>query len=292
MRRGRVSKIDLHIHSNASDGHLSPEELVHKAVELGLTTIAITDHDSVDGVAPALAAAKSFPQLKVIPSVEISTDIPQGEVHILGYFIDCGNHELQTTLNRLRSSRRGRAQKMLAKLDELGIHIEWKRVQEIAGDSTIGRPHIAQAMLEKGYIASFQEAFNKYLGRDGPAYVERQKMTPVEAVSLILQASGLPVLAHPFTINPAINDLEPIINELQTAGLIGMEAYCHNYTDDQINSLVRLARKYGLITTGGSDYHGIATMDGTMMGGVYVPIEAAEQLIALAKQRASKRSHT
>ena len=180
---------------------------------------------------------------------------------------------------------------MLDKLAKLGINIDWKRVQEIAGDSTIGRPHIAQAMLEKGYVTTFQEAFLKYISRGGPAYVEREKMTPVEAVSLILRFSGLPVLAHPFTLNLATHDMETIITELKLAGLIGIEAYCHDYTVEENKSLVRLADKYGLIVTGGSDYHGIATLDGAGMGEVNVPAEAAEQLIARAKQQTLKPNH-
>ena len=275
-----MAKVDLHIHSTASDGRLSPEDVIYKSAELGLSIIAITDHDTVDGIAPALAAAKAFPQLKVIPGVEISTDVPQGEVHVLGYFIDYTNHELEATLRRFRSSRLERAQGMIAKLRNLGIHIEWQRVQEIAGTGSFGRPHLAQAMLEKGYIGSFKEAFIKYLGRDGPAYVEREKMTPAEAVELILLASGLPVLAHPLTIN----DLETMIVELKAAGLVGIEAYYDGYTADEINKLVSLAKRYNLIATGGSDYHGLDASTETMIGGANVPMESAEQLMALAEQ--------
>jgi len=279
-----VAKVDLHIHSTASDGRLSPAEVIYKSAELGLSIIAITDHDTVDGIAPALAAAKAFPQLKVIPGVEISTDVPQGEIHVLGYFIDYTNHELEATLRRFRSSRLERAQGMIAKLRNLGIHIEWQRVQEIAGTGSFGRPHLAQAMLEKGYIGSFKEAFIKYLGRDGPAYVEREKMTPAEAVELILLASGLPVLAHPLTIN----DLETMIVELKAAGLVGIEAYYNGYTADEINKLVSLAERHNLIATGGSDYHGLDDTTETMIGGADVPMESAEKLMALAEQRALK----
>ncbi len=279
-----MAKVDLHIHSTASDGRLSPEEVIYKSVELGVTIIAIADHDSVDGIAPALAAAKTFPQLKVIPCVEISTDVPQGEVHVLGYFIDYTDHELEATLRRLRSSRLQRAQGMITKLGNLGIHIEWQRVQEIAGSGSIGRPHIAQAMLEKGYIASIKEAFIKYISRDGPAYVDREKMTPAEAVELILLAGGLPVLAHPLTIN----DLETMIVELKAAGLVGIEAYYDGYTADEINKLVSLAERYNLIATGGSDYHGLDASTETTIGGADVPMESAEQLMALAEQRALK----
>jgi len=276
-----VSKIDLHIHSTASDGRFSPAEIVRQSAERGLTIIAICDHDTVDGIVPALEAAKAFPQLKVIPSVEISTDVPSGEGHLLGYFIDYTNHELQTTLEELRNSRRERAQGMVAKLKNLAVQIDWQRVQEIAGSGAIGRPHIAQAMLEKGYITSLREAFIKYIGRGGPAYVERDKITLIEAVQLVLRANGLPVLAHPLTIdNP-----ETMVIELKAAGLVGIEAYYNSYTDSEINRLVRLANKYNLITTGGSDYHGLDASNETMIGGADVPMEAAERLIALAEQR-------
>ncbi len=276
-----VSKVDLHIHSTVSDGRLSPVEVVHKSVECGVDIIALADHDSVDGIVSALATAKAFPQLRVIPCVEISTDVPQGEIHILGYFIDYTNQELLTSLDRMRNSRRERAQGMIAKLKNLSIYVEWERVQEIAGSGSIGRPHIAQAMLEKSYITSFKEAFTKYIGREAPAYVEREKVTPAESVKLILQANGLPVLAHPFTIS----NLETMIVELKVAGLVGIEAYYNGYTADEINGLVSLADRYNLITTGGSDYHGIDANIETMIGGADVPMEAAERLIALAKQR-------
>jgi len=279
-----VSKVDLHIHSTVSDGKLSPVDIVHKAAELGLTIIALTDHDSVDGIVPALVAAQAFPGLKVISGVEISTDVPNGEVHVLGYFIDYTDHKLGASLSRFRNSREQRAQRMVAKLEALGIHIEWQRVREIAGSGSIGRPHIAQAMLEKGYIASLKEAFNDYIGRAAPAYVEREKMTPVEAVELISWANGLPVLAHPLTTD----DPETMVIELKAAGLVGLEAYYNGYTADEINKLLSLANKYNLIATGGSDYHGLDTGAETMIGGVDVPMECAKRLIALAEQQGLK----
>lgn len=279
-----MSKIDLHLHSTASDGKLSPTDLVRKSAEAGLTVIALADHDTVDGITPALEAAKTFPRLKVIPGVEISTYAPKGEVHVLGYFIDYTHPELQANLRRMRNSRQERAQGMIAKLRNLGLPIEWERVKEIAGGGSIGRPHLAQAMLEKGYIASFKEAFTRYISWGGPAYVERDKMTPVEAVELILQANGLPVLAHPLTIN----NPETIIIELKAAGLIGIEAHYGGYTAEERKRLVSLAKRYGLIATGGSDYHGIDADIETMIGGADVPAASAEQLIALAEQRALK----
>jgi len=279
-----VSRVDLHIHSTASDGLFSPADIVQKSASAGLTAIALADHDTVDGIAPALEATKAFPELKVIPCVEISTDVPVGEVHVLGYFIDYTDRELLATLEKMRSSRWQRAQGMVAKLKDLGYYIEWERVREIAGSGALGRPHIARAMLEKGYIDSFEEAFNKYIGHGGPAYVEREKMTPAEAVKLILQTDGLPVLAHPLTTD----DPEAMVAELKAVGLVGIEAYCKDYTNEEINRLVSLADRHGLIVTGGSDYHGLDADTETMIGGVDVPIEVVEQLVALAEQRRIK----
>jgi len=282
-----VSKVDLHIHSTISDGQLSPADIVLKAAELGLTVMAITDHDTVDGIAPALVAAQAFPGLNVIPGVEISTDVPNGEVHLLGYFIDYTDPELEATLSRFRGSRVQRAQRMLTKLEAFGIHIEWQRVQEIAGSGSIGRPHIAQAMLEKGYIASLKEAFVKYIGRGSPAYVEREKMTPVEAVELVLRANGLPVLAHPLTTDVR----EMTVVELKAAGLVGIEVYYNGYTADEINGLLNLANRHNLIATGGSDYHGVDTNAETMIGGADVPMECVTRLIDLAKQSGLKLTY-
>jgi len=276
-----MSQVDLHLHSTASDGRFSPAEIVAMAAERGLTVIALADHDTVDGITPALEAARAFPGLKVIPAVEISTDVPQGEAHVLGYFIDYAASEFKATLDRFRNSRIGRAQGMVAKLKDLGIPVDWQRVQEIAAGSSFGRPHIAQAMLEKGHVTSFKEAFTKYLGRDGPAYVEREKVTPAEAVELILRANGLPVLAHPFTVG----DAEAMIIELKGAGLVGIEAYYNSYAADDINTLTGWASQHNLIATGGSDFHGLDLSTETPIGGAEVPMESAEQLITLARQR-------
>jgi len=278
-----TSKIDLHIHTTASDGKFSPEEVVYKSATLGLSVIAICDHDTVDGVADALQMASALPT-KVIPGVELSTLAPGNEVHVLGYFIDYTDPELRAALADSRNSRRERAQAMIAKLKGLGIHIDWQRVQQIADNASIGRPHIALAMLEKGYVTSFKEAFTKYISCGGPAYAERCKITPAEAVALIIKADGLPVLAHPTTIN----DPETMIAQLKAAGLVGMEVYYNGYTDDERNSLARMASKYNLIATGGSDYHGLDDSTETMLGEANVPPESAEQLIALAQQRVPK----
>ncbi len=275
-----TSKIDLHIHTSVSDGRFSPEEIVHKSARLGLTIIAICDHDSIDGIAPALEAARAFPELRIIPGVEISTFAPGNEVHVLGYFIDFNDPKLKTALASSRNFRRERAKAMIAKLNDLNVHISWQQVQKIAGSGTVGRPHIAQAMLEKGYIKSFKEAFTKYIGLGGPAYIERHKITPVEAVALIKGVNGLPVLAHPLTIKQP----EEMIAKLQAAGLVGIEVYYDDYTEDERNSLARLASKYNLITTGGSDYHGLDDSAETMLGDANVPQESAEKLIAMAQE--------
>ena len=280
-----MGRADLHIHSTASDGKLTPADVVREAAGRGLSFIALADHDSIDGIAPAQTAARAFPGLKVIPGVEISTDVPEGEVHILGYFIDYNDPEFLAALAGFKNSRFQRGQKMVAKLEKLGIHIKWQRVMELAGSSVIGRPHIAQAMLEKGYVTSFKQAFDKYLGHNRPAYVAREKMTPQEAVGLIIKAEGLPVLAHPLTLP----DPEAMTMALKAGGLVGIEAHYDGYTPEEISRLLALARRHKLIVTGGSDYHGIEDTE-TAIGGADLPIEAVEKLIALAKQRKPKLS--
>jgi 3',5'-nucleoside bisphosphate phosphatase len=281
-----MSQVDLHIHSTASDGRYGPSEIVHMAVTAGMTIIALTDHDTIDGIFPAIEAAMEFPALTLIPGVELSTDVPSGEVHVLGYFIDYTNQELKASLERMRNSRAIRTEKMIAKLKELGCDVELARVREIAGNGALGRAHVAQALLEKGYITSFKEAFTKYIGRNGPAYVAREKLKPAEAVQLILKVHGLPVLAHPFTtLNP-----ETIVKELKMSGLAGMEVYYAGYLPAETNNLLNLAQKYDLIPTGGTDYHGIDTASEMTIGGTDVPMLFVEKLIALAEQRGLKTS--
>jgi predicted metal-dependent phosphoesterase TrpH len=279
-----VAEVDLHIHSTASDGKYSPAEIVRKAAGAGLKVIALTDHDTVEGIAAALEAVAEFPGLKFIPGVEISTDVPSGEVHMLGYFIDYTNEELLQKLENMRNSRQRRAQEMIEKLGGLGMPVDWERVREIAGTGSVGRPHIAQAMLEKGYISTLKEAFNKYIAWGGPAYVKREKLVPSEAIGLILRTGGLPVLAHPFTVN----DHEKLVAELAADGLAGVEAYYGEYNSEEVRRLVNLADKHGLIVTGGSDYHGLDDNVEVMLGGAPVPMEAAEKLISLAEQRKLK----
>ena len=274
-------KADLHLHTTASDGLLEPREIVALAAKVGLDVIAITDHDTINGIAPALSAAESFPSLTVVPGVELSTDVPHGEIHVLGYFIDYNSENLAASLRELRDSRQGRALKMIVKLRDLGMEIQWQRVEELAQGGSIGRPHLAQALLEAGHVVSLKEAFDKYIGRDGPAYAEREKMLPSEAVSLITSARGLPVLAHPADID----DLDKILSELQRAGLVGIEVYYGKYTPDVIDRLTKFAGQYGLVTTGGSDYHAFGDGVETMIGGAQPPLQSVKQLISLADKR-------
>lgn len=279
-----MAKVDLHIHTNASDGKYSSMDIVRKAAALGLEVIAITDHDTVEGIPGGLDIARAYPQLRLIPGVELSTDVDKGEIHVLGYFVDYTDMEFRASLEVMRNSRVIRARKMVENLAKMGVRLEWERVQEIAGDGALGRPHIAQAMLEKGYINTIQDAFRSYIGHGGPAYVERDKLTPTEAVRLILKANGLPVLAHPLTAG----NVEATILELKSEGLVGLEVYYASYSFEDLNPLLGLAYKHSLIATGGTDFHGIDEKTETMIGGADVPMRAAEQLVALAVQRGLK----
>jgi predicted metal-dependent phosphoesterase TrpH len=277
-----TSKVDLHVHTTASDGRLTPEEIVQRAAEQGLAYVAITDHDTVAGIERALRAGAAFPNLTLIPGLEINTDTPTGEVHVLGYFIDYKNRKLESSLNRLRHSREVRARKIVDNLSGMGIDVSWERVIELAGGGSVGRPHIAQAMFEGGHIPSLQEAFIKYIGRHGPAYAERERLSPEEAVKLVVMAGGLPVLAHP----EDVDELDSFLTALKKVGLVGMETYYNGYHRDTIEKLVKTAERYGLITTGGSDFHGLGSSHETPLGGVEVPIECAARLLSLAERRA------
>jgi predicted metal-dependent phosphoesterase TrpH len=254
---------------------------VARAVQRDLEVIALTDHDCTDGLPEALEAAVRHPGFLLIPGVELSTDVPQSEVHVLGYFIAWRSPAFQERLARLRRSRLDRGQAMVAKLRELGIDLSWERVREIAGDGAVGRPHIALAMLEAGHIKALDEAFDRYLSRNGPAYVEREKMTPAEAVQLITSVNGLPVLAHP----AQLQDLDPFLEELRETGLIGLEVYYQDYSSEDIDRLLAAARRHDLLPLGGSDFHGIGGAHERDLGDIPLPFEPVEQLIALARQQ-------
>ncbi|MEC9289173.1 MAG: PHP domain-containing protein [Chloroflexota bacterium] len=266
--------IDLHLHTLASDGRLSPTELIQLVANQGLETISITDHDSTEGLAEAYEAAKKFPYMRIIPGIEMSADIPGDEVHVLGYFLDYHDAEFQEMLTELRRGRVGRAQVMVEKLVALGKPVEWERVLHFAGDGTVGRPHIALAMVEAGYFKEPKEAFEEYLGNDGLAYYDRPKLNPTESVAMIRKVGGVPVLAHP----TFMNDMEAGIASLKKEGLVGMEVYYAQYDDDTVRHLARLAREYDLIPCGGSDYHGLGNTGEPLPGTLGPPEETVKLL--------------
>ena len=266
----QYNRVDLHVHTTASDGRLTPAETVALALERGLRVIAITDHDSTGGVDAAVGAAKGS-ALEVLPGVEINTDTPQGEVHMLGYLLDHGDARLQERLTDRRRARFERGHGIVMKLNALGLELSWERVQEIAGadeGGAVGRPHVARALEERGYVKSTQEAFERYIGRGGPAYVEYEKLTPEEAIDMIRAAGGLAVLAHPSTIQ----GLDTYLERLIAAGLQGLECYYGHYPDETVLALVALADRLELVATGGSDYHGSEQVTySATMGGTSVP---------------------
>ena len=272
--------VDLHLHTTASDGRLSPTELVRLAAGQGLKQIAISDHDTTEGLAEAFQAAEEFPGLRIIPAIELSTDIPGDEVHVLGYFLRCEDQGLQKILRNFREGRLERGRLIVEKLATLGINIEWERVQEIAGDGSVGRPHIALAMVEKGYCKEPKEAFPEYLGRNGSAYVERPKMEPAEAVQMLIRFGAVPVLAHP----AYMSDMETVIAELAGGGLMGLEVYYAQFTEDTVQHLADLAEQHGLIPCGGSDYHGLGNSGELLPGTLGPPPETVERLEEAARQ--------
>ncbi|HUS69684.1 MAG TPA: PHP domain-containing protein [Anaerolineae bacterium] len=270
--------VDLHIHTTASDGLLTPAEVVRVALEKGLSAIAITDHDTTDGLDEALAAARGH-ELEVIPGIELSAEQGSREVHILGYYVNHRDRDLQEKLEVLGRARRERARKMVGKLAGMGLPVSWERVLEIAGDSSaFGRPHVAQALQEKGYVGSINEAFYKFIGLGGPAYVARYKLTPTQALEMIRAAGGLPVLAHPWR-------QEDVAIRLAGCGLVGLEAYYPRYSHEEREELAKLGQRYGLIATGGTDFHGYEQNGPLSLGDVRVPADSVERLRALGKSR-------
>ena len=270
--------VDLHIHTTASDGLLAPAEVVRVALEKGLSAIAITDHDTTDGLDEALAAARGH-ELEVIPGIELSAEQGSREVHILGYYVNHRDRDLQEKLKVLRRARRERARKMVGKLAGMGLPVSWERVLEIAGDSSaFGRPHVARALQEKGYVGSINEAFYKFIGLNGPAYVARYKLTPTQALEMIGAAGGLPVLAHPWR-------QEDVVIRLAGCGLVGLEAYYPRYSHEEREELAKLGQRYGLIATGGTDFHGYEQNGPLSLGDVPVPADSVERLRGLRKSR-------
>lgn len=273
--------VDLHMHSTASDGVYSPPELMQHAKEAGLRIVALTDHDTTNGIEEAAPAARAL-EIDFIPGVEINTDTSGGEVHVLGYFLEYQRPQFQATLKILRNARERRGERIVELLNEEGLHIKWERVREIAQGS-VGRPHVAEALMEAGYVQSVAEAFDKYIGNGKPAYVPRYKLSPEDATQLIVSANGLPVIAHPLTV-PGLATLHELLPALKAAGLVGLETYYGQYTHEDEQVLLAIARQYDLIPTGGTDYHG-PNIHPTPLGGRYVPYEAVEKLKAAASKR-------
>jgi len=241
---------DLHLHTNFSDGTDTPAELVKKAKEANLSTIAITDHDNVEGILPALEISEEE-NIELIPAVELTAEIEELEVHILGYLIDYKNKGFLEKLEFLRENRRERIYKILAKLKEMGIELNPQDVFAYAKGGTVGRLHIAQVMLKEGYINSIVEAFSRYIGNNCPAYISGFKLSPKEAINLIRKIDGIPVLAHPYSLNQ-----DSLIPQFIEYGLLGIEVYYPEHTSSMVEFYLNLAKKYNLLITGGSDYHG------------------------------------
>jgi len=249
--------IDLHTHSTASDGSYSPAEVVRLAKEGGLAAMALTDHDTVDGLPEAVAAGQEF-GVEVIPGVEISAQFPGGTMHILGLFVEYHNGRLDERLAVLKQARIDRNPRIIAKLNALGIPITMEKVDQISGGGQVGRPHIARALMEAGYVQDLQEAFDKYLGWHRPAYVSKFRFPPEAALAMIREAKGIPVLAHPFTLGlGSAYALKNLIIELKGLGLAGLEVYYSEHTPEQEALYLKLVRELDLQISGGSDFHGL-----------------------------------
>ena len=275
--------IDLHLHSTVSDGSETPEELVFHGCRIGLKAMALTDHDSLDGVEAFLAACRAH-GMTGLAAVELSAavDEAKGSLHILGYGVDPNHPQVSERLGRVRAGRDQRNHEILAKLVDLGFALEWPAVEQASGGDVVGRVHIAQAMVARGYVASIAEAFERFLARGRPAYANRYRLAPEEAVGMIRAAGGVAVVAHPFSWEKDEAKLEAGLNGLKAAGLAGVEAYYAEYSAEQTVALLRLAKRLGLLTTGGSDYHGKAKPDlqlGKGYGSLCVPDEVLPPLL-------------
>ena len=253
--------VDLHTHSNKSDGSYSPAELVDYAVEKGLGAVALTDHDTTDGLAEAMARAEELttsgkPSVEVIPGIEFSTKLDSQDVHVVGLFIAYDSPAFRTRLQEFVDSRTNRNIKMCRNLQEDGIDITYEKLQAENPDAVITRAHYASYLLEKGYVKSRQEAFARYLGDHTKYFVPREKVTPTQAVELILAVGGVPILAHPPLYHMGNERLENLVASLKEAGLMGIEVLYSTYTNQDERDMLRLAEKYDLLKSGGSDFHG------------------------------------
>ncbi|MBU1867055.1 MAG: PHP domain-containing protein [Candidatus Margulisbacteria bacterium] len=263
---------DLHIHTNQSDGTFSPEETVKMAAAAGLKTISLTDHDNVDGLEEAQRVA-ALSGIELIPGIEMTTETAQAEVHILGYYLDHKNPELLEVLTRIQASRVERIYTIVEKLKSLGVEIEATEVFALSGEKSPGRPHVARALIKKGIVLNFREAFKRFLDFRAPAYVPHFKLTPNEAIKLIKGSGGIAVFAH-----QAISKADDLIPEMINSGLRGIEAYYLGHYADQVDYYVRLGKKNGLLLTGGSDFHGEDSGRESKLGDFSIPDELVDKL--------------
>lgn len=274
--------IDLHVHSTFSDGSLTPGELVEKAVKAGLSAMALTDHDGMAGIDPFLEACKAH-GLRGIPGVEISVDYEGGTMHMLGYFMDHHHGGMSGKLAQLRQGREERNGRILERLNQLGFALTWDEVSRFAKEDVVGRPHFALAMVEKGYVRKKDEAFDRFLGKGKPAYVDRFRFTVEQSIAMIREAGGVPVLAHPFTLNLGRRRLRVLLEDLARRGLKGLECYYSEHNPDQQRFCISIARDLDLAATGGSDFHGAMNPDirqGVGFGNLSIPDELVDLLHA------------
>jgi len=267
-------RLDLHVHTTASDGLWTPARVVQEALSRGLRYLAITDHETTQGVLEAAAHARGTP-LEVIPGVEISVGGPEEEIDLLGYFIDPLHPELLRMLEAMQAERVERIRAMAERLARLGLPVPWERVLELARGDVLGRPHLARAMVEQGYVANEAEAFRRYLGRDRPAYVPRRPVDPQEVIARIRAAGGVAVLAH-----PGRSGLPRDLRGLWEAGLAGLEVYHPDHSEADTARLMEIARIYDLVPTGGSDFHGPTSDGRILLGALPVPPHTVDRLRA------------
>jgi len=281
-------RIDLHIHSTASDGSRTPSEIISLAKKLNLGAIAITDHDTIEGSVEALE--NDMPaSLNFLTGVEISSNPPipipsSGSLHILGYGIQTGNPELNQTLSVLRNARKNRNPEILKRLENLGINISIDEIQKKVTTGQIGRPHIAQAMLAKGVVKTMNEAFERYLGKNRPAYINKYRIECEKAIELIRNAGGIPVLAHPGLIQTGDpEEIKHLVSILKEMGLMGIEVFYTDHKQNQTVEFQKLALHHNLLVTGGTDFHGEMLPDiqmGIGRGDMFIPYEIYEKLMA------------
>jgi len=270
-RKSGVKFADLHLHTIFSDGTYTPQELISESVKAGLCAIAVVDHDTVEGVRPTIEIAEKQ-NIEILPGIELSAEYDRREVHILGYLIDYRHEELLKRLEILKKNRVERIYKIVAKLKDMGVILEPEAIFNIAKQGIVGRLHIARVMVKQGIVSSALEAFKKYIGDKSPAYVLDFGFSPAEAIKLIKDAGGIPVLAHPHTLN---ND--DIILEFIDYGLMGLEVYYPEYSQAMINFYLSLAKTHNLLITGGSDCHGNAKPE-VRIGSIKIPYELVERL--------------